>query len=375
MEHLLRKAWLLELREPTPDFMAVYARRVKTGGQDTALKELVERLPLSGPAALRSAQGLMVLRAILLLAPWLEVPSLHGMLAAHALGLATGPAANVPEASSGAETYASLRTRVSPDMASTGIKGILAHQMEDLASRLGLGAGLLPLLQSICAALPADLYWHQRALKRLKGPAPQAPSGDPVRVICEGSLVAVLDLFGSMVRRGEPVLGFLAEAASRKLLEADRGLQGRTSWIFAYLAALAGAGPAQWLQAAALIHLFPSEEWPALEPVDGEANPGDLLEAILDADPREARRTALQVLGRVAPTDLMPILAEAVAASDPMNDGGHRLLATAAVAELLPRLDRTSQTWIVLALATSLAATQTSGDQVEMGKRAWNRVV
>lgn len=364
-------AWLLELQEPTPAFMATYARRVRAEGVETALRELVERLPMGGSEAFRSAQGLMVLRAILVLTPWLQEASLHGLLAAHALGMAMGPLPEGISPDPGFESYADLRTHVAPDMASTGIKGILAHQMEDLAGRLGLGTRLLPLLKTACEALPADLYWYRRALKRLEGPMPRSVSGNAVQLLCEGGLVEVLDHFGGMVRRAEPMLGLFAEGAARKLLEASRELQGRTSWLFVYLATLPGAGPAQWLQGAALVNFFPSEEWPSMDPEGGKALPQALLDAILDGEPREARRVALGLLAHPNPEDLMPLLAEAAASSDPMNDGGHRLLATAAVAELLPMLDRTPQTWMLLALANNLAATQTSGDRVGIGRRAW----
>lgn len=364
-------AWLLELQEPTPDFLACYARRARAEGINAVLRELAERLPMNGPSTFQSAQGLMLLRAILVLSPWLQETSLHGLLAAQALGLAMGPLPEGVPPAAGPETYASLRARVAPDMASTGIKGILAHQLEDLAGRLGLGAHLLPLLQATCAAIPTDTNWYQRALKRLEGPLPPGSPKDPVRVLCEGGLVEVLDHFGGLVRRKEPVLGFLVEGAARKLLEAGRELQGRTSWLFVYLATLPGSAQAQWLQAAALVNFFPSEDWASLESEEGEADIQALQEAMLDAEPDETRRIALALLAREDPLDLMPVLAEAVASSDPMNDGGHRLLAAAAVAELLPLVDRRAQAWMVLSLAHALAATQTSGDRVGIARRIW----
>ena len=245
--------------------------------------------------------------------------------------------------------------------------------MEDLADRLGLGPRLLPLLEHICRALPREVHWHRRALKRLDGELPECPA-DPVRLLCEGGLGEVLDCFGALVRRGEPVLGPLAEGAARKLLEASRELQGRTSWLFVYLATLPGSGAAQWLQGAALVHLFPSDGWAEPEPQAGKVGVQDLLDAILDAEPRKARRTALALLPHMEPAELLPVLAEGAASCDPMNDGGHRLLAAAAVAELLPLLDRRAVTWVLPALANFLAATQTSGDRVGIARRAWDNL-
>ncbi|MBP1626191.1 MAG: hypothetical protein H6Q00_666 [Holophagaceae bacterium] len=345
---------------PSPEALEAYIRRVRTGGLEPLLRERV------CAADSGSAQGLMVLRAILVLAPWLQEASLHGLLATCVPEVGPRPFA----APAAAETYASLRAKVAPDMASTGFKGILAHQMEDLAQRLDLGLALVPLLQVVCEALPVDLYWNQRAIRRLEGPIPPA-SGDSVRVLCEGGLVEVLNHFGALLRRGEPILDLLVEGASRKLLEASRELQGRTSWIFLYLATLPGAGQAQWLQAAALVNLFPSEDWPSLDTVPGVASAEDLLDAILDAEPGKARVLGRQVLASSEPASLLPLLAEAAAASDPVNDNGHRLLATAALAELLPLLGVPAQAWAVYALAISLATTQTGGERVLMGRKAW----
>jgi len=377
-----RTAWIQELREPTPGFREVYVHRVREAGLADTLRDLVERLPVSGDAALHSAQGLMVLRSILVLAPWLQEASWHGLLAAHLQAMAVDALPEPIAFGSGPIDFEAFQAQVAPDMANTGLKGILAHQLADLPHRLGSDRSIFEVLQAACGTLSSDFYWNQRALKRLDTTAVVVDNkkdtstsiASSVQILCEGGLVATLDHFGALIREGlaaEAFMGILVEGAARKLLEAERELQGRTSWCLAYLATLPRIPSVPWLQAAALINLFPSEEWFSLGVETGGSTLEALREAMLDGEPPLARSLAAQLPSRTDPPEFLPLLAEVAASSDPLNDRGQRLLAVAAATELCSRIPPAQRAWLFLSLATFLAATQTSGDRIMEGQRAW----
>jgi len=227
-----------------------------------------------------------------------------------------------------------------------------------------------------CASEPADTFWHDRAAGRLgdTGPVPFQPASqrpqihrDLAREVCDSGLVDLLDRSSGWVRSGlgsGDLLAVLTLAAAEKLLDARRDLEGKTAWNFVVLATLAkrvaeeGQGnPESWVQAAALVNLFPTgeaEDRPRPAPL--KASPADpalaLLDAILDGEPLPAMALADRLLAEDGPEALLKVLAEAAAGNDPGFNYSHQILAVAAAADLAP----------LQALAKSLANGQGSSD-------------
>ena len=419
--------WLAEVERPTERFFKVFAARCQgAGGALGATREAVLALvpAVDWPAYLPHVpHGLLGLQAVFRLQPLLAPASFTRILATqlhafavearstagHGLGaigagsghwgnlemavsshrpaIAWGEALGLHEDPAGA--FRRLGGWVEKDMANVGHKAVLARGLEELSGRLQDPAAtrlLLALTAYLCASEPADSFWHDRAAHRLEGALPvpfraaleaQGCHGAGVREICDSGLVDLLDHFTGRVRAAGgsgDLLATLVLAAAEKQLDARRDLEGRTAWNFVYLAHLARqpaeagqSSPATWVQAAALINLFPTgedEERPqpaaprgALpEPAAG------LLDAILDGEPQEAMFLAQALLERDGPEAVLGALAEAAANNDPAFNHSHHLLAVAAGVDLLPFLPGHAQAALLGALAKFLANSQGSSD-------------
>ncbi|HTL99016.1 MAG TPA: hypothetical protein VL181_09470, partial [Holophagaceae bacterium] len=192
-----------------------------------------------------------------------------------------------------------------------------------------------------------------------------------VREICDLGLVELLNAFSARIKAGASqaaLLDALVRAAAEKQLDARRDLEGKTSWTFVYLAALAaeqGADAKAWCQGAALVNLFPTDEAAGrVQPLPCDApSEAALADAILDAEPERAMGIALAL----APGAALRALAEAASQNDPAFNHSHQLLAVAAAADLAPRLSPEAQSVMAAALAKSLANSQGSSD---LGRKA-----
>lgn len=291
--------------------------------------------------------------------------------------------------------FLALEAAVEPDMANVGHKAVLARELGDLFQILGepvqTGRVLLALTAWACASEPRDRFWNQRATKRLPDSvavphrATSTPDADlqaALREICDSGLVDLLDSFSARVRGGAgsgDLLAALVLAAAEKQLDARRDLEGKTAWNFVVLSRLARRAPGPqppspqaWVQAAALVNLFPTDE-PGDRPCPKPprcpvADPAvALLDAILDAEPLQALFHAQALLDAGRDGDVLTLLAEAASRNDPAFNQSHQVLAVAAGAELAPQVPGTARHALLLALAKSLANSQGSSD---LGRQA-----
>jgi hypothetical protein len=289
------------------------------------------------------------------------------------------------------------------DMANVGHKSVTARALGDLHQALGrpqgAGRALLALAAWLCASEPHDTFWHDRAARRLEGAPPvpfQGPSGrqdlyrEGAREICDSGLVELLDRFSARVRSGlgsGDLLAMLVRAAAEKQLDARRDLEGKTAWNFVFLAGLAKAtgeggrrAPENWVQAAALVNLFPTgeeEERPrARAPRTAPGDPAQgLLDALLDAEPQEAMHLAGE-LGRSGGAGaVLEVLTQAASSNDPAFNHSHQVLAVAAGADLLPFLDPGTRDLLLAALAKFLANSQGSSDLGTLASRSLKAVL
>ncbi|HJV89777.1 MAG TPA: hypothetical protein VJ623_05680 [Holophagaceae bacterium] len=291
-----------------------------------------------------------------------------------------------------AEDFARLGRLVEADMANIGHKAVFAHHLGDLQEVLerpkATGRRLLGLTAWL-AATPEDRFWHQRASKRLEGfdgaldegPAVLDAEGqiELVREICDCGLVDLLNRLAARARAGlrrEDLNQALIRAASEKLLDARRDLEGKTGWNFVFLATqlgCQGADPRLACQAAALVNLFPTEEAEdRLTPAAprGEVSEAALLDAILDVEPPEAYGLALALFEARGPEAVLRALAEAASANDPAFNHSHQTLLVAAGADLAPGLPPALQAEMLGAMAKSLANSQGSSDLTRLAERA-----
>lgn len=419
--------WLMELDHPTPGFFRAFAALAGTpAGPAVAGREAVLRL---APAVDWAAylphipHGLLGLQAVYRLRPLLAEPSfrralatqLHAFahesrapgarglgaigrgsgnwdnlrmaLAHHRPGIAWGEARGVEEVQW--EHFRMLEGAAEADMANVGHKSTLARLLGELFLVLErpqeAGRLMLALCAWHCASEPHDTFWHERAAHRLGETAPvphrgaaqtEAAHRVQAREICDSGLVDLLDRFSARVRSGGgsgDLLAALALAAAEKQLDARRDLEGKTAWNFVHLACLAKrsadlpCAPETWVQAAALVNLFPTgeeEERPvAVPPRQAPEDPAAaLLDAILDGEPMPAMGLAQLLLEREGPDALLRTLAEAAATNDPAFNHSHQLLAVAAVADLLPHLPGHAGAAALLAMAKALANGQGSSD-------------
>jgi|GEM_PF-258185 hypothetical protein len=418
--------WIRELDHPTPGFFRAFAALGAGAAVDAGREAVLRLAPAVDWAGYlpHIPHGLLGLQAVFRLRPLLAQPSflrilatqLHGFAqegrsgAGHGLGaIGSGsghwgnlemalehhrPAIAWGEAKAVAvvqwEHFRMLERAAEPDMANVGHKSVLARWLGELFLALGqpqeAGRLMLALTAWHCASEPYDSFWHERAARRLGAAAPipfraavqhAEAHRAQAREICDAGLVELLDRFSARVGSGGgsgDLLAVLVLAAAEKQLDARRDLEGRTAWNFVYLASLAKrvaetgcSAPAAWVQAAALVNLFPTgedEERPM--PAPPRQVPGDpaaaLLDAILDGEPLPAMGLAQLLLEMAGPDPVLRILAEAASNNDPAFNHSHQILATAAVADLLPHLPEHAQAALLLALAKSLANAQGSSD-------------
>jgi hypothetical protein len=429
-----RSAWLTELEKPSAGFFPACAARFRAeGGAAGAAAEAVLLLTprIDWPAHLpHCPHGLLGLQGVFRLRPLLPPASferllatqLHGFAlearspAGHGLaatGLGSGSWANLEMALAGhrpaiawgealampapaAGDFLRLDQRVAADMANVGHKAVLARSLAELHQALGgapeLGRPLLAVAAWLGASEPFDTFWHDRAVRRLEGATPPAfrPAGpdghaDWVRAICDSGLVELLDRFSGIVRSGAgsgDLLAALVLAAAEKQLDARRDLEGRTAWNFVFLAGLAGrvagtggAAPETWVQAAALVNLFPTDEAEdRIQPRPPRNRTGsaaqDLLEAILDGEAAPAMFLTQATLAEAGGDAVLAVLAAAAAANDPAFNHSHQPLAVAAAAELLPFLPDPVAAAMLIALAKFLANSQGSSDLGRLADKA-----
>jgi len=422
--------WLAELERPSEGFYRAFAQRLREEGAPSAAAraaagEAVQHLlPAVDWAAYlpHVPHGLLGLDAVFRLEPLLAPSSFLRLLATQlhafalevrspkgqglaAVGQGSGHWGNLEMALRGhrpaiawgealalapdADAFRRLGRWVEPDMANVGHKAVMARGLARLARTLGQPSAtrlLLALTAWLGAVEPRDTFWHDRAARRL-GDAPPVPFGPAapegparragVREICDSGLVDLLDHFtGRVVAPGGSgeLLAMLVAAAAEKQLDARRDLEGRTAWTFAFLAAVGldaaeGFAPAAatWVQAAALVNLFPTgeeEERPGpVPPRTPVAEPGAaLLEAVLDGEPPQAMFLAGALGAADGPGAVLRVLAEAASLNDPSFNHSHQLLAVAAGADLLPLVPGSVQAALVEALAKFLANAQGSSD-------------
>ncbi|MDR3670610.1 MAG: hypothetical protein P4L36_07190 [Holophaga sp.] len=419
--------WLMELDHPSAGFFRAFSGLAgEAAGPEDATREAVLRLtPAVDWAAYlpHIPHGLMGLQAVYRLRPLLQPASFRRILAtqlhafahesrchaAHGLGaigngsgnwdnlrmalaqhrpaIAWGEARSMAEARW--EPFRLLEEAAEGDMANVGHKPVLARTLGELFLALEepaeAGRTMLALAAWQCASEPYDRFWHERAAHRLgeAGPVPfqaalQTPEAhrEQVREVCDSGLVDLLDRFSARVRGGGSgdLLAVLALAAAEKQLDARRDLEGKTMWNFVFLAALAkrtaeagASAPEGWVQAAALVNLFPTgEEEDRPVPAPPRVVPQDpaaaALDAILDGEPLPAMGLAQLLVDREGPDPLLRVLAEAASSNDPAFNYSHQVLAVAGAADLLPQLPEHARAGVLVALAKALANSQGSSD-------------
>lgn len=418
-------AWKTELENPSDAFFDAFAACVRDpdGPRDAsreALKILIPAVDWAGylphlPAGLLGCWGVWRLRPLLAEDSFLRLLAIQLHAFAHevrkpggglaAIGRGSGSWANIdaalatrrPSLAYGealgieeptTKDFRRLLGMGAADMACTGLKGTAPWFLGDLWERLdrpkATGRRLLAIGAWLVASEPADRFWNQRAAVRLKDDPPSIDDGparfpgdhpEAAREICDLGLVALLDAFCGRMKSGwtaGDLLSALTLAAAEKLLDARRDLEGKTSGTLVYLAALAhGLAPLQrpepYAQAAALVNLFPTDDAADRVRSRPPGQPTRLLDAILDAEPREAMHLAAQLGAAQGEEAVLRALAEAASWNDPAFNHSSQVLAVAGAAELLPRLTEAARSTLRVALAKSLANSQGSGD---LGRRA-----
>ena len=413
-------AWQRELEAPTEAFFDALAARVLSGGVQAAAREaivhLVPRIHWAGylPSMPHSLLGLW---AAFRMEPWLTPARFHRLLAMqlHALaferrggglaevGRGSGHWGNLRLAfdccesslawgealgctSPQARDFEQLAEWMSADMAYLGHKPVMARRMKELHGQLGGSSDVGRTLLAICAWLgasqPMDSYWQKRIQKRLgdsallaleQGRLLDEPAVDTlVACVCDSGLVALLDALTGRVRNGVgqgDLELVLVRAACRKMLDARREMEGKTAWTLLHIAALPGAShgsrPEPWIQATALVNLFPSEDSPCLGP-RMPRQPTSLRDAILDGEGAEAMFETERLFERSGAESVLRVLADAAAEGDPATNQAHNTLVVASAAEMLFRLSGRDQVVLWQVLAKSLAQTQVA---CEMGGR------
>lgn len=419
--------WQSELEQPTAGFFEAFAARIaEPGGIREGVREAVKALiPAIDWEAYQPhlPHGILGLRAVFRLRPRLAPRAFHRLLATQLhMAAHEGRRAAPLKAAAGSGSWRNLedfiRARrpglayaeaqgfaapaasdfqrlgglVAADMANVGHKAVLADHLGDLADLLdhpkATGRRLFGLAAWL-AATPEDTFWHRRAATRLGEGTPLLPEGQPpldaaslsplVRELCDLGLVELLDRFAARVHAGLSLATLrpaLALAASEKLLDARRDLEGKTAWCLVYLATLVRSGASDartWAQAAAMVNLFPTDEpeeriAPKV-PADAP-DPAALREAVLDAEPALAMGWALALAREDRAEAALAALAETVSFNDPAFNHAHQALAVAAAGDLLPALPAFAGETVLIALAKNLANSQGSGDLGRQADRA-----
>ena len=421
-------AWRRELERPSAAFFKAFAARVAPGGEaasEAAREAVLTLTPVVDwgaylphvPHGLQGLQGVFRLRPLLAEASFLRelATQLHAFAVearsaeGHGLG-AIGPGSGhwgnvrmailghrpaiawgeaMAVAAPAREDFLRLEGWAEKDMANVGHKPVTAWALGELFLLLGKpveeGRMLLALAAWLCASEHFDTFWYERAARRLEKaakvalrPVEATPAEHQaaVREVCDSGLVELLDKFSAWVRShlgSGDLLTILVLAAAEKQLDARRDLEWKTSWNFVFLAGLAQraqegcCAPEAWVQAAALVNLFPTgevEERPqpkAPRTAPPEAAAG-LLDAILDGEPQEAMFLARALLRQSGAEAVLRVLAEAASANDPTFNHSHQVLAVAAGAELLPHLPEHAREALLVALAKALGNGQGSTD-------------
>lgn len=420
-------AWRTELDQPTRAFFTAFAARTTEGpeGMRDATREAIRALALRiGWADYHPhvPHGLLGLGAVWRLRPFLSEPAFRRALAtqlhmlAHegrtdgpkglaATGRGSGNLANLQTALEGhhpslalgeclglsepaSEDFDRLQPAVLPDMANMGHKLIFLSGLRDLFLALerprSSGRRLLGLAVWLAAKEPVDTFWARRAGTRLGDAAlvvSETCSLDETahralaRRVCDAGLVELLDLWTGAIREclgTADLLAILVLAAAEKQLDARRDLEGKTGGTFVYLAALARCGardPRAWVQAAALVNLFPTDE--AEDRVGPKPGAETLLDAILDGEAPQAMAHA-QVLAEAEGHEaLLGVLAEAATLNDPAFNYASQVLTVSAAADLLPGLPPWAARDLLVAQAKSLANGQGSGDLGRLADKAF----
>jgi hypothetical protein len=434
--------WLQELDHPSAGFFRTFAARCRAGNADApaqlAREAILRLVPAVDWAAYlpHTPHGLLGLQAVLRLRPLLGERSflrllatqvhafahdrrapaghelgaigkgsgnwanLHMALGHHRPAIAWGEAAAVEPVLR--EHFLILEVWAEADMANVGHKSVLARSLGELYDFLGQPADpgrlLLAMAAWHCASEPFDTFWHDRAASRLGEVRPvpfRAADQEPARhrqlarELCDAGLVELLDRSSEWVRSGlgsGDLLAVLALAAAEKLLDARRDLEGKTAWNLAVLATLAKRAaeegqstPESWVQAAALVNLFPTgEEADRPLPKAPRQAPADLamglLDAILDGEPEVAMSLAAGLLAQAGPEAVLKALAEAAADNDPVFNYSHQVLAVAAAADLCGHLPEHAREAVLVALAKSLANAQGSADLGRLADKALDSV-
>ncbi|MBS1765828.1 MAG: hypothetical protein JST05_00275 [Acidobacteria bacterium] len=415
MSEAILEAWKQELDKPGEAFFAALAAQLREpdGARDAAREAIKLLVPRIGwetylphiPHGLLGLAAVFRLRPLLKEASFCRVlatqlhafahegrrlrpwdiskgsghwPNVEMAMARHLPHLAYGELQGVeqPEAAD----FRRVGAAIAHDMANMGHKAVMAHRMGDLFIALerpkASGRRLLGLSAWLAASEPEDRFWAKRAAARIGEGFIVPEKGDALpdeaaREVCDLGLVEMLNAFTARMKAGASqsgLLDVLVRAASEKLLDARRDLEGKTSWAFAYLATLAeqmGADGQAWCQAAALVNLFPTDEAEGRIQVEPSTAPSEaaLVDAILDAEPAKAMG-----LAQALDTDAaLRALAEAASQNDPAFNHSHHLLAVASAADLTPRLGAQARGVLLAAIAKSLANSQGSSD---LGRKA-----
>ena len=414
--------WKQELDKPGEGFFAALAAQVREpdGARDAAREAIKLLVPRIGWETYlpHVPHGLLGLGAVFRLRPLLQEASFHRVLATqlHAFaheGRRLRPwdiskgSGHWPHVEMAAQrhmpaiAYGEMQGLEAPDeadfrrvgglvvhdMANMGHKAVMAHRLRDLFTALdrpkATGRRLLGLSAWLAASEPEDRFWAKRAAARLGDSFAVPESGgalpdEAMREVCDLGLVELLNAFAARLKAGASqaaLLDILVRAASEKLLDARRDLEGKTSWALVYLATLAdglGAEGIAWCQAAALVNLFPTDEAEGRIRAEApsDATEATLTDAILDAEPAKAMGLA----ETLDPGAALRGLAEAASQNDPAFNHSHHLLAVAAAADLAPRLGARARAALLAAVAKSLANSQGSSDLGRKADRAFKGV-
>ncbi len=408
-------AWKAQVEKPDEGFFAALAAQVREsdGARDAAREAIKHLVPRIGWETYlpHVPHGLLGLGAVFRLRPLLKESSFHRVLATQLHAFAhegrrlkawevskgSGHWPNVEMALAkhlptlaygemqGVETpeesdFRRVGGAIAHDMANMGHKAVMAHRLRELFVELdrpkATGRRLLGISAWLAASEPEDRFWAKRGAARLGDGFAVSETGDPlpdeaVREICDLGLVELLNAFTARIKAGASraaLLDALVRAASERQLDARRDLEGKTSWVFAYLATLAadhGADALAWCQGAALVNLFPTDEAEGRIQATLNVAPSEaaLADAILDAEPERAMGLAEALDADAA----LRALAEAASQNDPAFNHSHHLLAVAAAVDLAPKVGEAARRALLAAVAKSLANSQGSAD---LGRRA-----
>ncbi|MBS1784496.1 MAG: hypothetical protein JST24_03610 [Acidobacteria bacterium] len=409
------EAWKAQIEKPDEGFFAVFAAQVREpeGARDAvreAIKVLVPRIGWETYLP-HVPHGLLGLAAVTRLRPLLKEASFHRVLATqlhafahegrrlkawevskgsghwpnvemalakHLPTLAYGEMQGMEEPKD--EDFRRIGAAIAHDMANMGHKAVMAHRMRELFTTLdhpkATGRRLLGISAWLAASEPEDRFWAKRAAARLGEGLVLPAEGsllpdEALREVCDLGLVDLLNAFTARIKAGASQTGLLdtlVGAASEKLLDARRDLEGKTSWTLSYLASLAsdhGSDALAWCQGAALVNLFPTDESEGrIQPAPVEASSeAKLVDSILDAEPALAMGHARAMDADAA----FRALAEAASQNDPAFNHSHHVLAVVAAGDLAPRVGEATRKALLAAVAKSLANSQGSSD---LGRRA-----